>query len=56
MATIYYFSHFLIIIPISGIIDNVLGFITTIMAEEDDQFITVESNHFPFNIRRFWLE
>jgi hypothetical protein len=29
IATVYYFAHFLIIIPVFGIIDNILAIIAT---------------------------
>lgn len=58
IATAYYFSHFLIILPISGIIDNVLGIIATnvISDNEEDNKNNINFNHSPFKIRRFWLE
>jgi hypothetical protein len=53
IATTYYFSHFLIILPISGIIDNVLGIIATSIPESYEDDDNVNYNHHPLNIKRF---
>jgi hypothetical protein len=36
IATGYYFSHFLIILPLSGIIDNIVGKVGMLYFEDDD--------------------
>ncbi len=46
IATTYYFSHYLIILPVSGIIDNVLGTIATLHVEDEViEYITVDYLH-----------
>jgi len=55
IATIYYFSHFLIILPISGIVDNVLGIIGTTYCESNKAVVKEDVNlsRYPFRIRKF---